>query len=162
MKILTSPEEINEANKFLEEARIVALKATCTRSKCGSVIVKDGEIIWIWYNSPAWELESQRRCNCNKDDYNKKVTDKTCCIHAEQRAIMDTIRNNPDKIIGSRLYFVRLDDGWNIKFSGNPYCTICSKMSLDTGISEFVLYREEWICVYETWEYNDLSYKYNE
>lgn len=162
MIILSDKEEISLAMKYIQEAWQVALKATCWRSKCGSVIVKNSEIIGSWYNSPAWELESQRRCECNKDDYHKKVSDKTCCIHAEQRAIMDALRNNPDKIVGSRLYFVRIDDNWNIKYSGNPYCTICSKMSLDTGVSEFVLYREEWICVYDTEEYNDLSYKYCE
>lgn len=162
MKLLSEQNEIDEALEYLEEARIVWLQATCTRSKCGSVIVKNWEIIWVWYNSPASELENQRRCSCNKDDYHKKVTDKTCCIHAEQRAIMDALRKNPDKIIGSRLYFSRLDDIWNIKYSWEPYCTICSKMSLDVWIREFVLYKKEWICVYETWEYNDLSYKYSE
>ncbi|MDD2566051.1 MAG: deaminase [Candidatus Gracilibacteria bacterium] len=162
MKLLSEQNEIDEALEYLEEARIVGLQATCTRSKCGSVIVKNGEIIGVGYNSPASELENQRRCSCNKDDYHKKVTDKTCCIHAEQRAIMDALRKNPDKIIGSRLYFSRLDDIGNIKYSGEPYCTICSKMSLDVGIREFVLYKKEGICVYETGEYNDLSYKYSE
>lgn len=161
MHILSS-EEAELAKKYLEEAITVALKATCTRSRCGSIIVKDSEIIGSWYNSPPYWLESQRRCNLNKDDYYKKVTDKTCCVHAEQRAIIDALRKNPDKIKGSRLYFVRINDEWNIKFSREPYCTICSKMSLDVGIAEFMLYRKEWMCVFNTEEYNDLSYKYNE
>ncbi len=150
-----------EASKYITLASEIARHSTCKRSKCGSIIVKDSEIIWIWYNSPAQWLESQRRCTCEKDAYDKKVTDKTCCIHAEQRAIMDALSKNPQKILGSRLYFVRLDDSWMAKTSWDPYCTICSKMSLDVWIKEFVLWRKEWFCVYDTQEYNDLSYKYN-
>jgi deoxycytidylate deaminase len=44
MYILSS-EETELAKKYLEEAITVALKATCTRSRCGSIIVKDSEII---------------------------------------------------------------------------------------------------------------------
>jgi hypothetical protein len=43
--------------------------------------------------------ENQRRCSNDKDKYNKKVTDKTCCVHAEQRAIMNALIDAPDKII---------------------------------------------------------------
>lgn len=154
-------EQEREALKFIEEAKIEALKAKCKRSKCGSIIVKNGEIIGRGYNSAPNNLESQIRCECDKDSYNKKVTDKTCCIHAEQLAIMDALKNNPNKISGSRLYFIRLDKDNNIIHAGEPYCTICSKMSLDVGIAEFVLYHENGICIYGTEEYNDLSYKYS-
>jgi len=161
MKILSWNEQFI-AKKYIELTVWIAKNATCWRSKCGSIIVNDDEIIWTWFNSPANELESQRRCHIEKSTYNKKVTDKTCCIHAEQRAIMNALLKNPTKLKGSRLYFARIDDNWNLKFSWEPYCTICSKMSLDVGISEFVLYKKEWIYVYETWEYNLLSYKYSE
>ena len=88
------------------------------------------------------------------------MTDKTCCIHAEQRAIMDALSKNPIKLIGSRLYFIRLDDKDNTSKAGEPYCTICSKMALDVGISEFVLWNDKGVCVYETEEYNILSFQY--
>ena len=81
-------------------------------------------------------------------------------MHAEQRAIMNTLRKHPDSIENSRLYFVRLSENDEKKFSGEPYCTICSKMALDVGIEEFVLYREEGICIYDTKEYNTLSFAY--
>jgi hypothetical protein len=73
---------------------------------------------------------------------------------------MDALARNSDKIIGSRLYFMRLDEEDNLTRAGKPYCTICSKMSLDVGIQEFVLWHEDGICVYDTDEYNLLSYKY--
>lgn len=154
--------EEKEALEFIKLASEIAKKATCTRSKCGSIIVKNWEIVWTWYNSPTLELESQRRCSCYKNEYHKKVTDKTCCIHAEQRAMFDALRNNPEKIVWARLYFIRLDENDEISLAGEPYCTICSKMSLDLWIKEFVLLHEKWVCVYESEEYNNLSYKYSE
>ena len=161
MKIFCGEEEI-QALEYIAKAAEIALSSTCGRSRCGSIIVKESSIIGGGYNSPPKNLESQKRCSCAKDSYHKKVTDKTCCIHAEQRAIMDALQHHPDQIAGSRLYFIRLDEQGNKKRSGDPYCTICSKFSLDAGLSEFVLWREEGICVYDTMEYNELSFKYRE
>lgn len=155
-------EELEECNYFLNSAKEIAKQATCLRSKCGSILVKDKEIIWTGFNSPPANNENQRKCNCDKLKYNLKITDKTCCIHAEQRAIMNTLKTNPDKISWSRLYFIRLDKDWNIEQSGKPYCTICSKMALDVWVSEFVLLHSEWIAIYDMDEYNKLSFEYSE
>ncbi|MBS3099513.1 hypothetical protein J4462_04835 [Candidatus Pacearchaeota archaeon] len=161
MKILDGVEE-EEAFNFLTKAYEAALKSSCGKDKCGSVIVKDEEIIGEGFNSPPGNLEGQRRCNCDKKKLHKKVTDKTCCVHAEQRAVMDALSKNSDKLNGSRLYFIRLDDEGKISFAGKPYCTVCSKMALDSGIKEFVLYHKEGIGVYDTGEYNLLSYGYSD
>ena len=84
---------------YLVHATKAAQHATCQRSKCGSIIVQGEEIIGTGWNTPPHDEEGQRRCGCAKDSYHKKVTDKTCCIHAEQRAIMDALKNNPNKIV---------------------------------------------------------------
>ena len=147
---------------FIEEAVKVAKQSSCERAKCGSIIVKDDEIIGKGFNSSPNNLESQKRCKNNKDNYHKKVTDKTCCIHAEQRAIMNALKNNPTKIQSSKLYFIRLNEKNEKEHAGNPYCTICSKMALDTGISEFILLHKDGIKLYNSEEYNTLSYNYKE
>lgn len=144
----------------MNKAKLVAIDSKCLRSKCGSIIVMGAEIIGVGYNSPPSNLESQRRCNNPKEGYDKKVTDKTCCVHAEERAIIDALKRNPEKIKDSTLYFVRLDSEDEIIFAGKPYCTICSKMALDVGIKEFVLWHEEGITSYDTEEYNNLSFGY--
>jgi len=51
MKILKGAEEKN-AMSFLENAVEVALNSNCLRSRCGSVIVKENEVIGIGFNSP--------------------------------------------------------------------------------------------------------------
>jgi len=159
MRYLTGVEK-KEALEHIDKCAQVALKSTCKDVCCGSIIVKDDEIIGSGFNSPPQDKEENRRCAIHKDSYHKKVTDKTCCVHAEQRAIMDALRNNPDKIAGSRLYFIRLDSNRKPALSSKPYCTICSKMALDVGIKEFVLSQEKGICVYDTEEYNTLSFQY--
>jgi len=161
MKILKGQEE-KEAINYFEICAELAKKATWLRDKCGSIIVKDNTIIGQGINSLPGELESQRRCNFDKTKYNKKVKDTTCCIHAEQRAIFDALTKNSDKINGSRLYFMRLDENGNLTKAGKPYCTICSKSALDVGIKEFALWHEEGITIYNTEEYNLISYQYKE
>ncbi len=161
MRYLSGNEE-NEALDYLNAAAQIANSATCNRHKCGSVIVSNGSVIGTGMNSPPANRESQRRCSNRKESYDGRVTDKTCCMHAEQRAIMDALKKNPEELPGSRLYFIRLADDGKIAKSGKPYCTICSKMSLDAGITEFVLWHDEGICVYDAEEYNGLSYQYKD
>jgi len=161
MRYLSGNEE-KKAREYIEKAAQIALNSSCERAKCGSIIIKNNEIIGGGFNSPPQNKESQRRCSHSKKAYSKKVTDKTCCIHAEQRAIVDALGNNPNKLIGSILYFIRLDKNGAPSPAGKPYCTHCSKLALDVGISEFVLFHEEGICVYDADEYNLLSFQYDE
>jgi len=160
MKKLSKEEEM-PLKKWFEAAASVATKSTCSRSKCGSVIVKCGIVIGQGYNSPPGNIDSQRRCSCDKTKLHKKVTDKTCCMHAEQRAIFEAINSHSQKALrNSTIFFVRIDNNGNILRSGKPYCTICSKLALDSGISNFVLWHKDGIYLYTTEEYNNLSYEY--
>ena len=110
MKILTDSEE-REALQIMDFAAEIAKLSSCYRSQCGSVIVKDKKIIGKGYNSPPSDM---KLIYCLKDflpaDFK---SDKTCCVHAEQRAIMDALQNNPEKIKDSRLYFIRIDRSGN-------------------------------------------------
>ncbi len=148
-----------EATLLLEKTAEIAKKALCLRAKCGTVIIKDGEIIGEGYNAPPLDKEENRTCE-TEFGVGKPKYDRTCCVHAEWRAIMDALKKNPKKIKGSKLYFTRVDENGKIKKSGKPYCTVCSRMALDAGIAQFILWHEEGICEYPTDEYNQLSYKY--
>jgi deoxycytidylate deaminase len=160
MKILTGKQQTEAERRFIQVLNI-ARESTCQKSKCGAVIFDSrGMLVGKGYNSPPGNLESQRRCNCDKGSLDIKVTDRTCCVHAEQRAIIDALSYDPESIEDSKLYFARLDSNGNLKRSGEPYCTICSKMALDVGVGEFILWRPEGICVYSTEEYNQLSFAY--
>lgn len=150
-----------DAIRWMREAAKIAGKALCLRAKCGTVIVKDGEVIGRGYNAPPLDKEENRVCG-KEFGSGKPKYDMTCCMHAEWRAVMDALKRNPKKLPGSKLYFTRVDEGGNIKKSGKPYCTVCSRMALDAGVSEFILWHENGICAYPTDEYNKLSYSYRE
>ncbi len=157
MKIL---EEDDNLVGIISQLVSVANLATCRRSKCGSVIVSDdGIVIGSGYNS----MPCNENLECFKDNLSATFkSDKTCCVHAEQRAIMDALKNEyRDKIQGSTLYFIRLDDNGEPKRSGKPYCSICSKMALDVGIGYFVLWHNEGWTAYNTKEYNEITFQYN-
>ena len=155
-------QEQKEAEQWMNEAAGEARKALCLRSKCGTVIVRDGVVIGRGYNAPPLDKEEHRTCLDEYRSVDKKNFDRTCCIHAEWRAIIDTLKTNSRKIVGSRLYFIRVDGEGNIKKSGKPYCTVCSRLALDVGIERFLLWNAEGICSYPTDEYNRLSYDYFE
>lgn len=162
MRILTDW-EASQAQQWLEEARKVALQSRCSRARCGTVIVKQHgseEIIASGFNGPPLGREENSRCLRKHEIQPGFKSDKTCCIHAEQHAIMHAMKH-VDILPYCRLYFVRLNDEGQIKPSGKPYCTICSKMALHSGIAEFTLVHKEGITVYNTKEYNDLSFQYN-
>lgn len=158
MQILEGAEK-SQTEEYIQEAAALARQATCEDAHCGAVIVKGGEIIGRGFNSPP-QGTSVHRCQIPKSAYHPKVTDKTCCIHAEVRAVQDALRYSPGKLSGSALYFVRVGEDGKPKYSGEPYCTLCSKLVLDAGIATFHLFREEGIVSYSTDEYNERSFSY--
>jgi deoxycytidylate deaminase len=146
--------------QYFREAGKVAEKALCLRDKCGAVIVKDGEIIGRGYNAPPKDDITMRKCHLELVTSPKPKSDRTCCMHAEWRAILDALSTG--KIVGSVLYFVRVNDSGDLKESNSiPYCTVCSRLALDTGIAQFGLWTKDGTKMFETKEYNELSYQFH-
>jgi deoxycytidylate deaminase len=159
MEILSGSRLI-EAQKWVSGAKKVAEKALCHRAQCGTVIVKDDEIIGQGYNAPPLDAEENRMCENKYDLPQRFKYDRTCCVHSEWRAIVDALKNNPTKLSGSRLYFTRVNE--DVTKWGKPICTVCSRLTLDVGISEVVLPQVEGLCLYSAKEYNNASYQYTE
>ncbi len=135
-----------------------ALKSKCKRSRCGSIIIANEDmIIGQGYNSQPCDIEGA----CFKDSLPANFkSDKTCCVHAEQRAVIDALSLYPKLLHGSDLFFVRLDADGKPESCGEPYCTICSKMALDAGVRRFILYHADGLRSYDTKRYNELSFQY--
>ena len=85
-----------EAMQWMNEATQVANQALCLNAKCGAVIVKDNQIIGAGYNAPPQNKEENRMCD-KKFGPGKPNYDKTCCLHAEWRAIINALKDNPTK-----------------------------------------------------------------
>lgn len=159
MKILAGEEE-KEAAKFVDLAATIALKSTCSRAQCGAVIVKNGKVIGKGYNSPPLEDENNRMCeNVYPNKNGKKLKyDKTCCIHAEWRAIIDALKTHPKDIKGSTMYFMRIEEGKHTRTE--PFCTVCSRLIMEVGIAKSVLWQAEGYVEYSAPEYNQASYAF--
>lgn len=153
-------EELEQIRPFFNEAASAAAKATCLRAKCGSVIVQNGAIIGEGHNGPPLGDESRRTCN-SAWDYNKKPKyDLTCCVHAEWRAVIDACKHNPDSIGGSVIYFMRIGDAGDFTDAGEPYCTSCSRFTMEAGVGEFALWNNDGADIYTLPEYDQLSYAF--
>ena len=146
--------------KYFKLAADVAKSATCTRAKCGSIIVSaDNIIIGRGYNAPPLNDELQRKCDFKSDINIKPKYDKTCCVHAEWNAIINALRDYPDKIVGSTLYFMRISEDGLFTNAGDPFCTVCSRLALQSGVAWFALWNDK-PQIFSTKDYNQLSYDF--
>lgn len=146
--------------QFFDAAQKVAQQATCRRANCGSVIVStEGEIIGSGFNAPPLNDETQRICEVQLDKSIKQSNDKTCCVHAEWNAILDALKRNADKVPGSTLYFMRTNEAGEYTEAGDPYCTVCSRLALESGVAVFGLWNEGPEMI-DTQKYNLRSYDY--
>jgi len=146
--------------KYFKEAAKIAKQATCHRARCGSVIVSaSGKIIGKGFNAPPLDDESQRRCGIQYNNTKKPKYDTTCCIHAEWNAIINALQKHPKEIVGSTLYFMRIADNGSFIGAGEPFCTVCSRLALQSGVAFFCLWASE-PKIFDTKSYNDLSYEF--
>lgn len=144
---------------YVMEAGRDAHHSPCTRGKCGAVIVDQAnQIVGRGFNSPPGNLASQCRCDRKHEIPDTFRSDRTCCVHAEWRAITDALRATGETLEGMTLYYCGADENGEPRPSGEPYCTICSKLALDAGIELFVLWHEDGVVAYPTELYNDLSF----
>ena len=154
---------MSDDDKYFKLAARVAKKSTCLRGHCGSVIVnKSGQVIGEGYNSPPLNDEENRTCLEEYTATEKLRFDKTCCIHAEWRAIIDALKHQPKDISGSTLYFMRIDKNGEFTDAGKPSCTTCSRLALESGIKYFALWENGKPAVYDTKTYNRLSYDFHQ
>jgi deoxycytidylate deaminase len=153
--------EGRKARGYFANAAAVAQQATCLRARCGTVIVSHDKIIGTGYNGPPRNLADRATCSCDGFvSADKPLYDRTCCVHAEWRAILEAAKRAPDSLDGSQLYFMRLDGDGSMTFAGDPYCTVCSRLALEAGIAEILLWQKRGIVAISSSDYDRLSYAY--
>ena len=147
-----------DARGWVGAAAAAAAGSLCLRAHCGAVVVVEREIIGAGHNSPPGDCPIAA---CRKDSLPPSFrSDRTCCVHAEGRAIADALARAPRRLRGSTMYFARLGPDGDVEPAGEPYCTICSKAVLDSGIAEFVLWHgdEAGFVAYDAADYNERSF----
>ncbi len=137
----------------------IAKMSKCKRSKCGAMVTNHSMgftgngMVGEGWNSQPCDIDAP----CFKDSLPANFkSDRTCCVHAEVRAI----NNSRGLCKGGILYFMRLNANEEPEDCGEPYCTICSKAALDAGIKRFVLYHSDGWRSYDANYYNTLSFQY--
>ena len=154
MRCVTDEKEIKEIERYMNIAAEASLKSECRKSKRGVILVNNGMILSDGYNTPLLpEL-----CCARENIHDNRAIDLCSALHAEEMAILNAAKCTC-MIQGARLYHIQTKNG-EIKPSGNPSCTQCSKSIYGAGIAEVVLLHEKGYAIYDSKEFNELSFKY--
>lgn len=117
---------------FMKIAQTVAMRSNCIKRKVAAIIVKDRRIISTGYNGTPRGLPN---CNeggcprCNSLGESGKGLEDCYCCHAEENAIVQAAYHGVN-IKGSTIY------------STYSPCLLCTKMIINSGISEVVFTTE--------------------
>ncbi len=158
MRYLTNEEERIIKEKGIWDALVrTARNSRCVKSQRGAVITekRNNNIISTGFNKPLPPYEDI----CIKEFCPRLKPwgqDSNFCfaIHAEQMAVINTPIK---KRSGAKLYHLKLKNGEPTP-SGQPSCTICSKIIFDAGIAEIFLWHKEGWRAYSAEEFNRLSF----
>lgn len=147
----------------------VATKSLCLKARCGALIVREDIVVTkrttnelgAGFNGPPQNDLTLRVCHDSRPSEKKPRADRTCCCHAEWRAIQSAMLRRGPTIIGSSLYFARGTAKGELLPSGEPYCTVCSRLALDAGIAEWILWHKDGPRRYGAKEYHQRSLEYD-
>ena len=113
---------------FMEIAKVVGMRANCSRRKVAAVIVADRRIISTGYNGTPRGIRNCFEGGCPRCSGGAKSgasLEECVCVHAEQNAICQ-----------AAYYGIRLA-GSTIYVTLTP-CLTCAKMIINAGIREVV------------------------
>jgi len=116
------------ARYFIDIARLVARRSTCTRRHVGAVLVKDKRILATGYNGAPSGLAHCEEIGClrQRNRIPSGQRHELCRgLHAEQNAIIQAAYHGIS-IQGATLFCTTLP------------CSICLKMLINAGIREIV------------------------
>ena len=156
MKIIVSEWEIKRMEEYSSIAAKFAKQSTCKKSQGGALVVRNGEMIGFGYN----KVTSETLCNpCVREDIHDNSRVELCsAIHAEQIALLDAFNRYGRAARGSLMYYIKIKNGEPV-YSGQPSCTVCSRLLFEAQIS-LVLWQEQGYIIYEPEEINKLSFEY--
>ena len=147
-----------EHQRYMEIAWEEAKKAKCKKSHFGAVIVKGGKVISTEHNAPVDEKECSICLRLKHGLGSGKGSELCYSVHAEQRALLNALKNRKN-IEGGVMYIGHLKNGEIKKFSGKPFCTICSKLIAASGLKGVMLYNGDNYVFLSSKEFHDESFK---
>jgi len=123
-------EKLNWDDYFMNVAKVISQKSSCSARQVGAILVKDKQIISTGYNGTPKGIKNCNeggcpRCANRTETTSGKDLDKCTCCHAEENAIVQAALHGI-KTKGSTLYTT---------FTA---CTQCSKMIINAGIKKII------------------------
>lgn len=109
---------------FMDIARVVATRSTCTRRHVGAVLVKNRQILATGYNGVPRGLTHCGERGCLRDELGVPSGERhELCrgLHAEQNAIIQAAYHGA-AIAGAEVYCT------------HQPCVVCAKMLVNAGI----------------------------
>lgn len=121
---------------YINIAKAVSLRSTCTKKHYGAVIVKNGEVISTGYNG---NVRGESHCGvCTKASGNGDMEEYSQCasVHAEMNAIISASRN---EMLDADLYLAGFDvkTGEAVECEAWP-CEICLRLIKNAGINRII------------------------
>lgn len=128
---------MEEADRLIARARLVALKSPCPKAKFGTLIInRHDRIIAEGYNgSPAWPGDKCAK-HCLRVGVASGTQLELCyALHSEQWAILKALQEGFDLVNTWMVVAGYGSDGeeW-VKETPSFYCTFCSRWIMATGI----------------------------
>lgn len=154
---------------YLDIARSVCRRSTCTKVEIGAVIIKDDQIVSTGYcGAPRGTKSSHAHGFCLRKKLNIPSGQRyELCrsVHAEQNAIINAARSGTSLLGGDMYIYGKLQD--ETEKAGAPIdafpCFICKKMLVNCGLKRVICSLkdggmkifevDQWI---KDWQENDL------
>ena len=130
---------IGKKRYYLEIAKAVALRSSCTRAKYGAIVVKNDAIVSTGYNGPIRGGVNCYEYGCIKDILDLphgRSYDLCPAVHGEENAILNAARNG-SSVLGGTLYLYGLDPKTGMAIDSVP-CDRCKRAIINSGIVKVI------------------------
>lgn len=128
-------ERRDKVNYYLDLAEMVAQRGTCLRRRYGAVIVNHDEVISTGYvGAPRGRKNCTDLGECIRERMQIPRGERyELCrsVHAETNAIISASR---DKMIGSSLYLVGMENKTGEYVAHSSSCSMCKRQIINAGI----------------------------
>ncbi len=127
---------------YLDIAKSVCKRATCTKVEIGAVIIKDDQIISTGYvGAPRGTKSSQEHGFCLRRQLGIPSGHRyEICrsVHAEQNAIINAARSGTSLLGGDMYIYGKIEGDDNTEILDAFPCFICKKMIINCGLKRVI------------------------
>lgn len=150
-RIKTESDRPTKDEYYLELAKAVCRRSTCTKVEIGAVIIRDDQVVSTGYcGAPRGTKSSLGHGFCLRKQLGIPSGQRyEICrsVHAEQNAIINAARAGASLLGGDMyIYGKTIDDGKDETLDAFP-CFICKKMLINCGLNRVICSTKDGKCI---------------